>query len=279
MISLLVIVAALAAGAGSFAALHHTGHGDRKADLSSATIPLAIRSTAGIWVASQVAAGGTVACDPVMCQALKAHGISARRLRVQWPGSDNLSGCAIVVATPVLQRQFGTRLGSVYAPAVIARFGSGDRQILVRATSPHGAAAYHSSLVSDVAARKAAGATFASGPASAQLSAPEKKELAAGHVDSRLIVLIADLETRRRVQVAAFGDSSPGVNETAAPLRSADLVIDSNATKRSLLAALSEEAGHYPQYRPAHVITLRLPTGQMALRMEFAAPSPLGLLG
>ncbi len=214
-----------------------------------------------------------------MCQALKAHGISASRLRVQWPGSDDLSGCAIVVATPVLRRQFGTKLDSVYAPAVIARFGSGDRQILIRATSPHGAAAYHSSLASDLAARKAAGATFASGPASAQLSAPEKKELAAGHVDSRLIVLVADLETRRQVRVAAFGDPSPGVTESAAPLRSADLVIDSSATKRSLLTALREEVRHYPQYRPAYVDTVRLPTHQMALRIQFAAPSPLGLLG
>ena len=70
----------------------------------------------------------------------------------------------------------------------------------------------------------------------------EKKQLAAGQVDSRLIVLVADLETRHQVRVAAFGDASPGVTETTAPLRSADLVITSNAIKRSLLAALGQEA-------------------------------------
>ena len=278
MIGLLVILAALAAGAGLFAALQHNSRSD-KARLSSATIPLAVRAAAGIWVASQAAAAGTVACDPVMCQALKAHGVSAGRLRVQWPGSDNLSGCAIVVATPVLQRQFGTRLDSTYAPAVIAKFGTGGRQILIRAATSHGAGAYHSSLISDLVARKAAGATFASGPASAELSALDKQELAAGRVDSRLIVLLAGLETKHPARVAAFGDPSPGVSETVAPLRSADLVVVSNASEQSLRSLVNEEARHYPQYRPAHVDTVRLPAGQMALRIEFAAPSPLGLLG
>jgi hypothetical protein len=278
MIGLLVIVVALAIGVGSFAALHHGGHSGHKAHIPSAQIPLAIRNTAGAWVASQVAASDTVACDPVMCQALKAHGMTASRLRVQWPGSDSLSGSAIVVATPVLQSQLGSKLDSAYAPEIIARFGSGERQIVIRAAAPHGAAAYRSDLASDLTERKAAGVTFAYGPASSELSAVEKKQLAAGQVDSRLIVLIAELETRHQVRIAAFGDASPGVNETAAPLRSADLVITSNAIKRSLLDAVGQGAARWRQYRPAHVHTLRLPTGQMALRIEFAAPSPLGLL-
>ncbi len=74
MAGLLVIVVALAVGAGSFAALHHSGHSGHKALVPSAQIPLAIRNTAGVWVASQIAGGDIVACDPVMCQTLKAHG-------------------------------------------------------------------------------------------------------------------------------------------------------------------------------------------------------------
>ena len=236
VIGLLVIVVALAVGVGSFVALHHSGRSGHKALIPSAQIPLVIRNTAGAWVASQVAASDTVACDPVMCQALKAHGMAASRLRVQWPGSDNLSGSAIVVATPVLQGQLGSKLDSAYAPGIIARFGSGDRQIVIRAAAPHGAAVYRSALASDLTERKAAGATFAYyGPASAELSTVEKKQLAGGRVDSRLIVLIADLETRHLVRVEAFGDASPGVTETTAPLRSADLVITSNAIEQSLL--------------------------------------------
>jgi hypothetical protein len=203
----------------------------------------------------------------------------ASRLRVQWPGSGNLSGCDIVVATPVLQSQLGSKLDSVYAPGIIARFGSGDRQIVIRAAAPHGAAVYRSAFATDLTERKAAGATFAyNGRASAELSTVEKKQLAGGRIDSRLMVLVADLETRHLVRVEAFGDASPGVTETTAPLRSADLAITSNAVKQSLLTEIKEEAKHWPQYRPAHVHTLPLPTGQMTLRIEFAAPGPLLLL-
>ena len=278
MAGLLVIVVALAVGVGSFVTLHHSGRSGHKALVPSAQIPLVIRNTAGVWVATQIAVGDVVACDPVMCQTLKAHGVADSRLRVQWPGSDNLSGCSVVVATPALQGQLGARLDSRYAPAIIARFGSGDQQIVVRAAAPHGAAAYRADLASDLADRKAAGASFASGLKSAQLSAAEKKELAAGQVDARLMVLVADLETRRQVRVETFGDASPGVATTTAPLRSADLVITSNAIKQSLLAALDNVVRHWPKYRPAHVDPVRLATGGLGLRIEFAAPSPLGFL-
>jgi hypothetical protein len=279
VVGLLILVAALAVGAGSFVALHHSGHSGRSSLLPSAPIPLAIRNSAGAWVASQVAASDIVACDPVMCRALQAHGMSATRLRVQWPGSDDLSGCAVIVATPVLRARFGGRLDSWYAPGLIARFGSGDKQIAIRVVASHGAAGYRSHLANDLTARKASGVTFATGPASPQLSSVVKKQLAAGQVDSRLIILLADLEGKHPVRVTAFGDASPGVTETIAPLRAADLAITSSASKRSLLAALAFEAKRYPQYRPTHVDPVRLPTGQPALQVEFSAPSPLGLFG
>jgi hypothetical protein len=278
VVGLLILVAALAVGAGSFVAQHHSGRSGRSSLLPSAQIPLAIRNSAGAWVASQVAASDIVACDPVMCRVLQAHGMSAAQLRVQWPGSDDLSGCAVIVATPVLRARFGGRLDSWYAPGLIARFGSGDNQIAIRVVVSHGAAAYRSHLASDLTARKASGVTFATGPASSQLSSVAKRQLAAGQVDSRLIILLADLEGKHPVRVTEFGDASPGVTETNAPLRSADLAITSSATKESLLAALALEARRYPQYRP-HVSPLRLPTGQPTLQVEFSTPSPLGLFG
>ena len=134
----LVVVLALAVAAGSFAAFHHRGPAGPERLISSANLPPGIRNGAGTWVASQIATGDTVACDPVMCRVLQTDGMASARLRVLWPGSHDLSGCAVIVATPVLQAELGARLASVDAPAVIARFGAGDRQIDVRAVAPQG---------------------------------------------------------------------------------------------------------------------------------------------
>ena len=125
MVGLLVIVVALAVGAGSFVALHHSGRSGHKALLPSAQIPLAIRNTAGAWVASQVAASDVVACDPVMCQALKAHGMAAGRLRVQWPGSDDLSGCC-------RRRGHACPAGPAWQPGLIPGTRRNHRQVRVR---------------------------------------------------------------------------------------------------------------------------------------------------
>ena len=45
-----------------------------------------------------------------------------------------------------------------------------------------------------------------------------------------------------------------------------------------LAAALAIERTQNPPYLPAHAAIIRLDTGQTALSIEFAAPSPLGLL-
>jgi hypothetical protein len=277
MVGLLVIAAALAIGTATFAALHHSGQSGHKTTIPSADIPLMIRNSAAAWVASQIATQDVVACDPVMCQSLQTRGMAAGRLRVLWPGSDNLVGCSVVVATPVVQGRFGARLDAVYAPGIIARFGSGDREIAVRAVAPHGAAAYRSDLGKDLSDRKASGAILAA-QASAQLSATEKKELAAGQVDSRVIVAVAEIEAKHPVRVRAFGDSNPGVIMATAPFRSADLVVTSKVGPRSMLAALGKDAVQDPRYRAAHAGTIRLPSGQTVLRIQFAAPSLLGLL-
>ncbi len=53
-------------------------------------------------------------------------------------------GSDLVVATPALRSQFGARLASVYAPVVIASFGSGAARIDIRAVAADGTAAYDS---------------------------------------------------------------------------------------------------------------------------------------
>ena len=276
MVGLLVIIVAAAIGAGLFAALHHNGRSGHKSFISSADISPVIRNGAATWVATQVAARDIVACDPVMCRALQTHRMATNRLRVLWPGTNNLAGCAVIVATPAVRGDLGARLDSVYAPGIIARFGSGDRQIEIRAIAPHGAAAYRSDLRSDLAARKASGTVFAGNPL-IPLSATEKKQLSEGRVDSRLMIIVAAIEAKHPVQVVAFGDASPGA--ASAPLRSADLAVTGNVSKQSMLAVLDAEAARDPEYQPMRVGTVRTPTGKNLLRIEFSAPSVLGVFG
>jgi hypothetical protein len=272
----LLAVVLVAMGAGVFAFMHYGDRPRASAAISSADLPAATRNSAAAWVAGQVASADVVACDPVMCRALETHGMPAARLRVLWPGTDNLAGSAVVVATPAVQSHLGAGLETVAAPGIIARFGSRDRQIVIRATAPHGAAAYRSALAADLSERKSSGQVLIS-KSSIHWSAAEMKQLAAGRVDVRLMVAIVDLAANHPVQVLAFGDASPGA--PGAPLRSAELAYTGAAGKKALLTGLAAVATGSPVYRASHIATVRLGTGQTVLQVEFSAPSPLGLLG
>ena len=94
------------------------------------------------WIAGQVAASAIVACDPAMCAALHADGLPATRLLVLGTATADPLGSDVVVATLAVRNQFGTRLQSVYAPVVIASFGTGAGRIDIRAIAPDGTAAY-----------------------------------------------------------------------------------------------------------------------------------------
>ena len=274
LVGLLVVVALLGIGLGSFVALQDHGHSPHRTLVPSADLPAATRNGAATWVASQVAASDTIACDPVMCSLLHTDGISKARLRILWPGLHNLSGAAVIVATPALEDQFAGRLSTMYAPGVIARFGSGQREIAIRVVAPHGPSVYQSDLRNDLSVRRQAGAELAG---EAQLSAREKNELTAGQVDLRLIVVIADLERKHPV-VIALGDGGPGVNTAASPLRSADLLVTSRASEQWMVSQLQAIGGQDPRYRLAHINQVRWPDGRTMLRIEFAAPSLFGLL-
>lgn len=272
----LLAVVLVAMGAGAFIFVHY-GHGRvQNAVVSSADLPLTTRNNAAAWVAGQVAAGDVVACDPVMCHALETHGMAAARVQLLWPGSENLGGAAVVVATPAVQSHLGARLDTVDAPGIIARFGSRSRQIVIRVMAPHGAAAYQSALAADLSERESSGQALVN-QSSIHWSAAEKAQLAAGQVDVRLMVAIADLAANHPVQVMAFGDGSPGA--PSAPLRSAELAYSGSAAKKALLGGLTAVAAVSPVYRASHITAVRLRTGQTVLQIEFSAPSPLGLLG
>lgn len=95
-------------------------------------------------------------------------------------------------------------------------------------------------------------------------------------MDSRLLVTLAALASQYAFRVAAFGDTSPGVqvlfrDVTITP----DSTRDAAAGLAAVMALVNEQ--HSP-YLPAHATIIRTPAGQAALRIEFASPSPLGLL-
>ena len=266
-----------------FAVFHHSG-GNAARDSSTSRAgsgrsstgsarpvdPATLGRNAAAWVAAQVGQAAIISCDPAMCQALKARGIPADHLYVLKPGMTNPLDSAVVVATPILRSQIGSRLTSVYAPGLLADFGSGNRQIQVRAIALHGPADYASQVRADLAARKMSGTALA-GNSRIVTSAAARKELAAGDVDSRLMTVITGLAASHPVHIVSFGESGPDM--AMAPFRSAELA-ESNMTK--MVATVSAQQ---PPFRVAHMASVRLGTGQRVLHIDFAAPSPFGLLG
>jgi hypothetical protein len=234
----------------------------------------ATRAAAATWIAGQVASSAIVACDPAMCAALEADGIAAGSLLVLGTSAADPLGSDVVVATAAVRSQFGARLASVYAPSVIASFGSGAGRIDVRAVAPDGAAAYESDLAADRSSRISAGDQLLRNKGIAATAAAAKA-LRAGDVDPRLLMLLAALAVQQPVRVSAFGDPSPGAS-TAVPLRSAQLApLHPGAKAKSVLKSVLSfiEAQQQP-YQPLRASL----TGTSALTVEYAAPSPLGLL-
>jgi hypothetical protein len=64
----------------------------------------AIREQAAAWVAGQVSQVATVACDPQMCQALKARGIPAADLLELRRGAADPLSASVIIATPAVRR-------------------------------------------------------------------------------------------------------------------------------------------------------------------------------
>jgi hypothetical protein len=234
----------------------------------------AARTTAAGWIAGQVSPSAIVACDPAMCAALQASGVAAGRLLMLGTSASDPLGSDLVVATPALRSQFGARLASVYAPVVIASFGSGAARIDIRAVAADGTAAYDSALAADRSARIAAGEELI-GNHRITMTAAAATVLRAGQVDPRLLAMLAALAAQQPLRILAFGDPSPGAS-TAIPLRSVELAPAKAGTQaaarlRSMLSFL--QAQRLP-FLPATAALVH----QSALSVEYAAPSPLGLL-
>jgi hypothetical protein len=258
----------------------HAGDGHRPGRGATAA-GTATGNRAADWVAAQVSRAVTVSCDPAMCQLLVRHGIPAGDLLWLRPGGASPFRSQVVVATPAIRSEFGSSIESAYAPGVLASFGYGNQQIDIRVIASHGAAAYESALAKDLQARKAYGsALLNSGRVTASASA--RRQLAAGQVDARLLLSISNMAPSYPIYIVAFGDSGPGAS-AGSPLRSAELTQPDAVPRpttsvymRAMFAVLRAQPS---QFVPMHASTARIAGGRIVLRIEFAAPSPLGLLG
>jgi hypothetical protein len=239
-----------------------------------------VRKQAATWVTQQVSRDDVVSCDQVMCAALAAAGFPQRKLLVLGSTSPYPKTSAVVIETAAVRGLFGTSLHA-YAPAVLATFGSADSLITIRVIAPDGAAAYYEALAKDLAARKESGAALLQVNV-ITLSPIARKQLIAGQPDSRLLLAIAALATKLPIDIVQFGSIGPGADADM-PLRYADLAQNDQAAHLAASAYVqsmhADLATVQAAYRPTSIATVVLPGGQTVLRLEFAAPSPLGLFG
>jgi hypothetical protein len=232
----------------------------------------AIQAEAAAWIAGQVSSDAMVACDPGICAALTARGVAPGRLvLLQRPGSARLLGPGIIVASASTP----DRLARGYAPALIASFGSGRARLDVRETVTGGAAAYAAALRADRAARLSAGSELLQNRR-ITFTRQATAQLRAGDVDSRLLVTLAAMSARSAFRVAGFGDTSPG----AQVLFRAVAITGSSrrAGPAGLAIGRATVNAQGSPYRPARVLVSSPPSGPATLRIQFAAPGPLGLL-
>ena len=217
---------------------------------------------AAAWIAGQVSGDAIIACDPGMCAALQERGVAAGRLMPLRSAAASPRGAGVLVTSP----QAGGQLAGRYAPALIASFGSGGTRVEVRAVEPGGAPAYRAALRADLAARRAAGSQLLRN-SRIRFTGPGAAQLRAGDVDTRLLATLAALASQYSFRVTGFGDASPG-----APVLFREVSI--TGVGRGVAAALAMIRAQNPPYLPAHAAV----AGQAGLGVEFAAPSPLGLL-
>jgi hypothetical protein len=282
----LVVAAAVLLGAGAIGiALIRGSPAPAAAGGGSVPTPPAIQAAAAAhtaaarWIAAQVSADAIVSCDPQMCAQLQAQGIAGGRLLPLGGSNPAPLGSDLIVSTAAVRSEFGARLSSVYAPVVLASFGTGSAQTAVRVVAADGAAAYLRNLRTDVVARAAAASELLQNPR-LHASAPARRALAVGQVDSRLLTAFAALATMHTVDVvdfpAAASGASPGM-----PLRTADIAPAGPGIRQppNTVASLARFLrNQLAPFRPASITIVRLASGRPVLRVEYGAPSPLGLL-
>ena len=256
--------------AGSNAGISHPGTSQELAAEAAA------RTQAVAWILQQVSRAAVVSCDPQVCTDLASRGFPSANLLTLGPESTDPLGSALVVATATVRNQFGSHL-AVYAPAIIASFGTGNARIDIRWAYPGGAKAYRAALPAALRVRKAADAQLLTN-SNIGLSATARAQLLSGQVDPRLPLLIVIMAHSHPLRIVDFASKSPG-GGPASLLRSVDLATADGAaqlTRTAYLTWMHRFIGaQRAQYRPAWSRQVTLGTGQAVLRIGYDAPSPL----
>ena len=235
-------------------------------------VAAANRGQAAAWIAQQILPSVLIGCDPLMCQALQAAGVSASRLSVVQPSASDPLGVEVIVATPALRSQFGPRLATVYAPLLLASFGAGTQQIDIRYVAPGGTAAFEASLAPARQSRIEAGQQLLSNK-NVRASAQARTALLAGDVDPRLLITLGILAHQMPLQLVTFDDSSPGASSDV-PLRGAEIGASVSAGLSAMLAFLAQQTTYQPsQYREVRI------AGDQVVTVQYDAPGPMGLNG
>jgi hypothetical protein len=268
---------AMALGAGVTLAFTQRETGPARAGQHGANaiqVAEADRQQAAGWIAREVASDIVVACDLEMCNQLQKSGFPGARLMQLQPTSPDPLGAQLVVATPVIRNQFGTRLASVYAPLVIASFGSGAERVDVRYIAPDGSKAFETQLATDRKNRIAAGEQLLANN-HVQASAEARKALLGGQVDPRLLVTLGTLAGLMPIRLVAFDDPSPGASSDV-PLRGAEL---GAAAATGLPAMVAFYKAQQDQYAPAVASITQVANEQHVVTVRYDAPGPMGLGG
>jgi serine/threonine protein kinase len=247
---------------------------------SQLTVEAAVRAEAVSWVIHQVSQAWVVSCDAQVCTDLASAGFASSSLYVLGSSSNDPLDSQVVVATAAVRSQFGSRL-SVYAPAVLASFGTGNAKIDILWVYPDGAAAYKTALSATLSLRKGAGAQLLSN-SKIRFSPQARTALLSGQVDPRLLQLIAGLAgDGHPLYVVDFASQSPGGGR-ASLMRWVDLATSVQAAHLTPAAYTSwvrsyltvQRAEYHPDWDP--LVRLH---GQTVLRIGYSAPSQLSLLG
>ena len=276
-------IAAMAAGAlvtlaftqdGQKAAAPRPSYANHNTTPTMLQIAMANRTRAAAWIAKQILPSAIIGCDSEMCNSLQAAGVSAGRLYEFQPTTADPLAATVVVATPAVRAQFGSRLASVYAPLLIATFGTGAERVEVRGVWPGGTAAFNASLRTDLSARIEAGDQLLTNK-NVHASPSAQADLRDGNVDPRLLVTLSALAAKMPVQLIIFDDSSPGASAEV-PLRGAEIGASSAS---GLTAIMGFIAAQRSDYLPTKYTIVHLQNGQSAVAVQFDAPGPLGLNG
>lgn len=237
------------------------------------------RAATAYWVAHEVSRSAIIGCDTVMCGVLVKAGVPSGDLLVIRSNRQDPLGADVIVATSVLRSQFGARLGTTYAPEVLASFGSGGSRIDVRVIAAYGAGAYQLALNRDLAARELLGTQIV-GNSRIALPADAQTELAAGQVDPRLLITLPALAQQHAIRVLGFYDRAPGASY-GVPLSGVKLAgsdpragLPPRLYLRWLVNFLRSQRS---VYRAEH-ITAAWQHGRAVVSVRFARPNPIGLL-